>query len=552
MVTHLPTKNDLWFLPLGGAGEIGMNLNLFGHDSQWLMVDLGITFGDRLGIEIISPDPTFILPYQKNLKGLVLTHAHEDHVGALPYLWPYLRCPVYATPFTAAIVRQKIADKPWRKELQLIEVPLSGKIDIGVFNIEFITLTHSIPEPNALAIKTPLGTIVHTGDWKIDPMPLIGDVTNESRLMELGKEGVLAMVCDSTNVFTEGVSGSEQAVRDELIKQIAKYPNDRVTIACFASNVARIETAALAAKHHGRKVALIGRSLHRMVQAAEYAGYLKNVPAFISDEEAMKLPPEKVLFIMTGSQGEPRSALARIAANQHPVVRMDSDDVVFFSSRIIPGNEKGIGLLQNNLVKGGAQVITANEEDIHVSGHPARDELKKMYKWVRPRIAIPVHGEARHLLEHARLAKSQGIKEVVIPENGSLIQIEASHSRIIDNVQSGRWALDGNRMIPVISPVLKDRNKISLQGIIVASLMADKFGQLLKDPSFTILGVTEPGKETEMLTNDLLRVISNTLLGDFKNNEARLEALRLIIRQTVNQRFGKKPIVEVHLVMVKN
>ncbi|NBT85656.1 MAG: ribonuclease J [Alphaproteobacteria bacterium] len=552
MVTHLPTKNDLWFLPLGGAGEIGMNLNLFGHDSQWLMVDLGITFGDRLGIEIISPDPTFILPYQKNLKGLVLTHAHEDHVGALPYLWPYLRCPVYATPFTAAIVRQKIADKPWRKELQLIEVPLSGKIDIGVFNIEFITLTHSIPEPNALAIKTPLGTIVHTGDWKIDPMPLIGDVTNESRLMELGKEGVLAMVCDSTNVFTEGVSGSEQAVRDELIKQIAKYPNDRVTIACFASNVARIETAALAAKHHGRKVALIGRSLHRMVQAAEYAGYLKNVPAFISDEEAMKLPPEKVLFIMTGSQGEPRSALARIAANQHPVVRMDSDDVVFFSSRIIPGNEKGIGLLQNNLVKGGAQVITANEEDIHVSGHPARDELKKMYKWVRPRIAIPVHGEARHLLEHARLAKSQGIKEVVIPENGSLIQIEASHSRIIDNVQSGRWALDGNRMIPVISPVLKDRNKISLQGIIVASLMADKFGQLLKDPSFTILGVTEPGKETEMLTNDLLRVISNTLLSDFKNNEARLEALRLIIRQTVNQRFGKKPIVEVHLVMGKN
>ncbi len=552
MVTHLPTKNDLWFLPLGGAGEIGMNLNLFGHDSQWLMVDLGITFGDRLGIEIISPDPTFILPYQKNLKGLVLTHAHEDHVGALPYLWPYLRCPVYATPFTAAIVRQKIADKPWRKELQLIEVPLSGKIDIGVFNIEFITLTHSIPEPNALAIKTPLGTIVHTGDWKIDPMPLIGDVTNESRLMELGKEGVLAMVCDSTNVFTEGVSGSEQAVRDELIKQIAKYPNDRVTIACFASNVARIETAALAAKHHGRKVALIGRSLHRMVQAAEYAGYLKNVPAFISDEEAMKLPPEKVLFIMTGSQGEPRSALARIAANQHPVVRMDSDDVVFFSSRIIPGNEKGIGLLQNNLVKGGAQVITANEEDIHVSGHPARDELKKMYKWVRPRIAIPVHGEARHLLEHARLAKSQGIKEVVIPENGSLIQIEASHSRIIDNVQSGRWALDGNRMIPVISPVLKDRNKISLQGIIIASLMADKFGQLLKDPSFTILGVTEPGKETEMLTNDLLRVISNTLLSDFKNNEARLEALRLIIRQTVNQRFGKKPIVEVHLVMGKN
>lgn len=551
MVTHLPTKNDLWFLPLGGAGEIGMNLNLFGHDGQWLMIDLGITFGDRLGIEIITPDPTFILPYQKNLAGLVLTHAHEDHVGALPYLWPLLRCPVYATPFTAAIVRQKIADKPWRNELQLIEVPLSGKIDVGVFNIEFITLTHSIPEPNALAIKTPLGTIMHTGDWKIDPMPLVGDATNESRLIELGKEGILAMVCDSTNVFTEGESGSEQTVRDELIKQIGQYPNDRVTIACFASNVARIETAALAAKHHKRKVALIGRSLHRMVQAAQYAGYLKNIPAFISDEEAIKLPPEKVLFIMTGSQGEPRSALARIAANQHPVVKMDSDDVVFFSSRMIPGNEKSIGVLQNNLVKGGSQVVTANEEDIHVSGHPARDELKKMYKWVRPRIAIPVHGEARHLQEHARLAKSQGIKEVVIPENGSLIQIEGGHSRVIETVQSGRWALDGNRMIPIISPVLKDRNKISVQGVIVASLTADKFGQLLKDPGLTILGVTEPGKETETLTKDLQRVIRDTLLDDFKNDEARLEALRLIIRQTVNQRFGKKPIVEVHLMMGK-
>lgn len=551
MVTHLPTKNDLWFLPLGGAGEIGMNLNLFGHDGQWLMIDLGITFGDRLGIEIITPDPTFILPYQKNLAGLVLTHAHEDHVGALPYLWPLLRCPVYATPFTAAIVRQKIADKPWRNELQLIEVPLSGKIDVGVFNIEFITLTHSIPEPNALAIKTPLGTIMHTGDWKIDPMPLVGDATNESRLIELGKEGILAMVCDSTNVFTEGQSGSEQTVRDELIKQIGQYPNDRVTIACFASNVARIETAALAAKHHKRKVALIGRSLHRMVQAAQYAGYLKNIPAFISDEEAIKLPPEKVLFIMTGSQGEPRSALARIAANQHPVVKMDSDDVVFFSSRMIPGNEKSIGVLQNNLVKGGSQVVTANEEDIHVSGHPARDELKKMYKWVRPRIAIPVHGEARHLQEHARLAKSQGIKEVVIPENGSLIQIEGGHSRVIETVQSGRWALDGNRMIPIISPVLKDRNKISVQGVIVASLTADKFGQLLKDPGLTILGVTEPGKETETLTKDLQRVIRDTLLDDFKNDEARLEALRLIIRQTVNQRFGKKPIVEVHLMMGK-
>lgn len=546
-MTALPTKNDLWFLPLGGAGEIGMNLNLFGHKGQWLMVDLGITFNDRLGVEIITPDPTFILPYKDNLVGLVLTHAHEDHVGALPYLWPLLRCPVYATPFTAAIVRQKIADKPWKDDLKLIEVPLCGTVDIGVFNIEFITLTHSIPEPNALSIKTDLGTIVHTGDWKIDPMPLVGKATNESRLKELGDEGVLAMVCDSTNVFTEGESGSEQTVRDELIRLMGHYPKERITVACFASNVARIETAALAAKQLGRRVCLVGRSLYRMVEAAQYAGYLKGLPAFLSEEEAMKLPPDKVLFIVTGSQGEPRSALARIAAGQHPVVELDKRDVVFFSSRVIPGNEKSIGVLQNNLARNGAKVITSHEEDIHVSGHPAKGELKKMYDWVRPRIAIPVHGEARHLLEHARLAENQGVKEVVITENGSLIQIEAGKSREIDQVQAGRWALDGNRMIPTVSPVLKDRNKISIQGIIVASLSTDSFGQLIRSPQFTILGVTQPGEETQTLSRDLLRVVRDTLMDDFKNDEALLNALKQIIRQTANQRFGKKPVVEVHL-----
>lgn len=546
-MTALPTKNDLWFLPLGGAGEIGMNLNLFGHKGQWLMVDLGITFNDRLGVEIITPDPTFILPYKDNLVGLVLTHAHEDHVGALPYLWPLLRCPVYATPFTAAIVRQKIADKPWKDDLKLIEVPLCGTVDIGAFNIEFITLTHSIPEPNALAIKTSLGTIVHTGDWKIDPMPLVGKATNEARLKELGDEGVLAMVCDSTNVFTEGESGSEQTVRDELIRLMGHYPNERITVACFASNVARIETAALAAKQLGRRVCLVGRSLYRMVEAAQYAGYLKGLPAFLSDEEAMKLPPDKVLFIVTGSQGEPRSALARIAAGQHPVVELDKRDVVFFSSRVIPGNEKSIGVLQNNLARNGVKVITSHEEDIHVSGHPAKGELKKMYDWVRPRIAIPVHGEARHLQEHARLAENQGIKEIVISENGDLIQIESGKSRKIDQVQAGRWALDGNRMIPTVSPVLKDRNKISIQGIIVASLTTDSFGQLIRSPQFTILGVTQPGEETQTLSRDLLRVVRDTLMDDFKNDEALLNALKQIIRQTANQRFGKKPVVEVHL-----
>ncbi len=549
-MTNLPKKNDLWFLPLGGAGEIGMNLNLFGHDGQWLMVDLGITFGNSLGIEIITPDPSFIVPYQKQLVGLVLTHAHEDHVGAVPYLWPLLRCPIYATPFTAAIVRQKISDKPWKDQVKLIEVPLSGKINIGKFGIEFITLTHSIPEPNALAITTPLGTIVHTGDWKIDPMPLVGEKTDESRLIELGDQGVLAMVCDSTNVFTEGESGSEQTVREELIELIGEFPENRITVACFASNVARLETAALAAKHHGRKVALVGRSLHRMVQAAEYAGYLKHLPAFISDTDAMNLPPEKVLIIATGSQGEPRAALTRIAFNQHPVVKMGPKDVVFFSSRVIPGNEKSISLLQNRLALNGVDVITAHEADIHVSGHPARDELKQMYRWLRPRIAIPVHGEARHLQEHGRLAEDEGIKEVIIPQNGSLIKIEAGKSKELELVQAGRWVLDGNRMIESTCIMLKDRNKLSVQGVIVANLVIDNMARLLGVPQFTMIGIAQAGDEEDILTRELHRTIRETLLKDYRDDKARLEAVRSVVRQTANKIFNKKPIVEVHFVQV--
>ncbi len=548
-MTSLPKKNDLWFLPLGGAGEIGMNLNLFGHNGQWLMVDLGITFSDRLGIEIITPDPSFIVPYQKELVGLVLTHAHEDHVGAVPYLWPLLRCPIYATPFTAEIVRQKISEKPWRDQVKLIEVPLSGKVSIGKFDVEFITLTHSIPEPNALAISTPLGTILHTGDWKIDPMPLVGETTNQSRLIELGDQGILAMVCDSTNVFTEGESGSEQAVREELTDLIGQYSESRVTVACFASNVARLETAALAAKQHGRKVALLGRSLHRMVQAAKYAGYLKHVPAFISDSEAMNLPPEKVLFITTGSQGEPRSALARIAADQHPVVKLGFKDVVFFSSRVIPGNEKSIGLLQNRLAQNEVEIITAHEEDIHVSGHPAREELKQMYRWVRPQIAIPVHGEARHLQEHGYLAEDEGVKEVIIPQNGSLIKIEPGKSKELELVHSGRWMLDGNRMVESTCVMLKDRTKLSIQGTIVASITLDSFGQLLRTPQFTIIGVSQAGDEKDVLTRELYRTIRDTLSDDFRDDAARQEAVKSVIRQTANKLFGKKPIVEVHLIL---
>ena len=547
---YKPTKKDLWFLPLGGAGEIGMNLNLFGHDGEWLMVDLGITFGDRLGVDIITPDPAFIAERKESLVGLVLTHAHEDHVGAVPYLWPLLQCPVYATPFTASILRQKLKDKPWGKKVPIIEVPLSSTIQVGKFSVEFITLTHSIPEPNAVAITTPLGTILHTGDWKIDTNPLVGEVTDHSRLTELGDQGVLAMVCDSTNVFTEGTSGSEEGVRDELTSLVAKHPEGRVVIACFASNVARLETAAVAARANGRQPVLVGRSLIRMEEAARQNGYLKDIPPFLNEDAAQSLPKNKVLLIATGSQGEPRSALARIASGQHPVIDLEAEDTVIFSSRMIPGNERSISALQNRLVLQGIKVITAHEEDIHVSGHPARDELRQMYAWVRPQILVPVHGEARHLQEQATLGLESGIPKAVIPENGTLIHLASGQPKIIDKVPTGRFGLDGDRLIPMNSLMLKDRQRLSIQGTIVVTIALDRVGQPARPMHLTMLGVAEPGEEMDVLSREINKVIRQTLNEGHKNDEARAEALRIIIRRTVNTRLGKKPLTEVHLIQV--
>ncbi|MGV8948601.1 MAG: ribonuclease J [Candidatus Paracaedibacter sp.] len=547
---YKPTKKDFWFLPLGGAGEIGMNLNLFAHDGQWLMVDLGITFGDRLGVDIIMPDPAFIVERKESLVGLILTHAHEDHVGAVPYLWPLLQCPVYATPFTASILRQKLKDKPWGKKVPIIEVPLSSTVQVGKFSVEFITLTHSIPEPNAVAITTPLGTILHTGDWKIDANPLVGEVTDHSRLTELGDQGVLAMVCDSTNVFTEGTSGSEGCVRNELISLVGKHPEGRVVVACFASNVARLETAAVAARANGRQPVLVGRSLIRMEEAARQNGYLKDIPPFLNEETAQSLPKNKVLLIATGSQGEPRSALARIASGQHPVIDLEAEDTVIFSSRMIPGNERSISALQNRLVLQGIKVITAHEEDIHVSGHPARDELLQMYAWVRPQILVPVHGEARHLQEQANLGLESGIPKAVIPENGTLIHLASGQPRIIDKVPTGRFGLDGDRLIPMNSLMLKDRQRLSIQGTIVVTIALDRVGQPARPMHLTMLGVAEPGEEMDVLSREINRVIRQTLNEDHKNDEARAEALRIIIRRTVNTRLGKKPLTEVHLIQV--
>jgi len=547
-VLKLPKKTNFWFLPLGGAGEIGMNLNLFGHNQEWIMVDCGITFGDRLGIDIIMPDPSAILEYADDIKALVLTHAHEDHIGAVPYLWPYLKCPIYATPFTAQVLRQKLEEKSWAKQVKIIEVPLSGRVQIGSFDVEYITLTHSIPEPNALAIRTEHGCVLHSGDWKIDPKPLVGNATDENRLKEIGEEGVLALICDSTNVFEKENAGSEHDVSVELEKLLSQTIAGRIVVCCFSSNLARLESIARAGSKIGRKVALIGRSLERMVKAATHVGYLKELAGFITAEQAMQMPKDKVLFISTGSQGEYRSALARISQKSHPTVSLDEGDMVVFSSRIIPGNERSISAMQNLLIHQGIRIITANDEDVHVSGHPGQEDLIAMYSWIRPKLLIPVHGEARHMQAQAELGLANGIKQTLVPQNGSLIELNAKQPKIIDTIESGRWGIDGKCLISMQGSILKERQKVSVQGVIFLSILVDDIYQLQSTPSISFCGLVEPGEESQSLTEDLQKIIGRIMEQDLGKGKNYHESLQRAIKQECNQRFGKKPLVEVHFV----
>ncbi|MBU2090686.1 MAG: ribonuclease J, partial [Alphaproteobacteria bacterium] len=464
-----PDDDGLYFLPLGGAGEIGMNLNLYRYKGKWLMVDLGVTFGDDSmpGIEVVMPDPSFIVERAADLCGLILTHAHEDHLGAVPYLWPRLRCPIYATPFTASVLRRKLQDTDFGNQVEIITVPLSGRFEVGPFDIELITLTHSIPEPNALVIRTAdAGPILHTGDWKFDPDPLVGATSDEARLQQVGDEGVLALIGDSTNVFRPGSAGSEASVRENLIELVGKYKTNRVAVACFASNIARLETMAKVAEANGRHPALIGRSLWRMTASAKENGYLQGIE-FISEHDAGFLPKDKVLLICTGSQGEPRAALSRIVSDSHPHITLEGGDTVIFSSREIPGNEKSIARVQNALIRRNIEVITARNDDIHVSGHPARDELIRMYQHVRPQIAIPVHGESRHLMEHARLARECQVPQALAVSNGDMIRLYPGPAETVDEVFSGRLAVDGKRLASLGDPVLRDRNRLLHSGAVV-------------------------------------------------------------------------------------
>jgi len=548
----LNKPDELVFLPLGGAGEIGMNLNLYGYAGKWLMVDLGISFPDETmpGVEVIMADPSFAAERKDDLVGLIITHAHEDHIGAVAHLWPRLGCPIYATPFTASVLRLKLAETGLLHSVKIIEQPLGSRFPIGPFDIELISLTHSIPEPNALVIRTAAGTVLHTGDWKFDPNPLVGQTSDFAALTRLGEEGVDALIGDSTNALRAGEAGSEADVRTSLIDLVGRYDN-RVAIACFASNVARLQSAAEAGAANGRKVALVGRSLWRMEQAARENGYLDGTAEFITPEAAAELPRDQVLLICTGSQGEPRSALTRIAANDHQSITLDAGDTVIFSSRVIPGNERPIGRLQNQLAKRGVTVVTDDEHFVHVSGHPARDELSRMYQMVRPKVALPVHGELRHLIAHAQLAEDCQVPQSVIIENGEMVRLAPGPAKVIDQVATGRLGLDGKNLVALDSSAFKLRLRMTFNGSAVATVVLTKQGKLLALPQITVHGlIGEDAEDGMALARAVEKAVNGLPPGAKLDDEAVREAARLAIRRTLSNNIGKKPVTEVHVVRV--
>ncbi len=544
-------QDDFAFIPLGGTGEIGMNLNVYRCDGKLLAVDCGIGFGgpDHPGVEIMVPDPAWLVEHRKDLLGLVITHAHEDHIGGVAHLWRALQCPVHGGPFVSAVLRRKLAEAGLSQEVPLHEFALPGRVTIGPFDCEFLRVAHSVPEALAMAIRTRHGLVVHTGDWKLDPEPLIGPPTDEAGFKRLGDEGVLAMVCDSTNAMVEGHSGSEAEVRRNLAALI-KPLKGRVAVTCFATNLARVESIALAGMAAGRDVALFGRSLRNSVQAARECGYLARIPDFVSEEEAGYIPDDQLLVICTGSQGEERSALAKLANDTHNHLALGKGDTVIFSSRQIPGNERAITRVQDELTRRGARVITADEHFVHVSGHPARDELKRLYSLVRPKLAIPVHGEWRHMTQHAELAREAGAEAIVI-EDGDVVQLAPGRPEVTEAVPVGRLAVDGTRLLPLRGGVLGARGRLGREGVVMASLALDAQGKLVGRPRVSAPGLFDgEGPEQAQLADELARAVGELPKGLRREDDAVSETMRGVLRKAVGRRTKKRPAVEIHLLRV--
>ena len=551
--------DELVFLPLGGSGEIGMNLNAYGYGPpdarKWIIVDIGVTFGREdttPGVDLILPDPAYLEEHKDDIIAIVLTHAHEDHIGALGWLWPRMPAPVYATPFTAALVREKLRERGLLEKVPLTEIPLKGQLTLGPFEIDFVTLTHSIPEPNGLAIRTPLGLIWHTGDWKIDPDPLIGETTDEAKLRAMAEEGVLAMVCDSTNVLVEGTAGSEAEVREKLTGVI-KNCTGKVAVTAFASNVARVETTLKAARAAGRTPCLVGRSMHRIFNAAQSVGLLQDVPHVIDEDEAGTLPDENVLFLCTGSQGEARAALSRIARGEHRNVTLREGDTVIFSSRVIPGNESAIHQLYDQFLERGVELITAdNEHLIHVSGHPARDELKQMYAWARPRIAVPVHGEIRHIREHVKLAQSLQIPETVAPRNGDIIRLAPGPAAVIDEVPSGRLYVDGNVIVETEDDAIRDRKRLAAEGAVNIAFALTEKNAIAAGPTVSVRGLTMADEEDLELAleelEDTAKAAFSKLNHSERGDDDAIEASVVrAVRKAAERLWKKRPLVDVSI-----
>jgi ribonuclease J len=541
----------LAFLPLGGTGEIGMNLNLYRCDDRWLAVDCGIGFGGAAHpeVDVMMPDPGYIAARRDRLVGLVLTHAHEDHVGAVAWLWPQLRCAVYATPFAAAVLRRKLAEVQLLNQVKLHVIPPGGAIDLTPFRLQFLRVTHSIPEAQALVIDTPQGLLLHTGDWKLDPDPLLGPRTDEAAFAALGERGVLAMICDSTNAMVEGHSGSEADVRQSLTA-LLRGVRGRIAVTCFASNVARLESVAVAAHEAGRSVALVGRSLRNIDAAARECGYLRDLPPFLTEDDVDDVPDDNILMLVTGSQGEPRSALSRIAMDTHPRVALGEGDTVVFSSRMIPGNERAIGTVQDNLVRRGVALMTDVDHLVHVSGHPARDELRRLYRLVKPRYAVPTHGEWRHLSAHAALAQEAGARPILL-EDGDILNLAPGTVQVVDSAPVDKLVLDGTRLTPLGGGVMSARRRMLFNGVVLASLAVDTQGRLRGKPRISAPGLfDQDDPEMDRVRGEFTDAIEELPPSLGRDEAAFLDAARSALRRALGRRLHKRPVVDVHVLRV--
>ena len=551
-------KDELIYCPLGGAGEIGMNMNLYGFGKEdnhkWIIIDMGVTFADDStpGIDLIFPDTGFIESRKENLLGIVATHAHEDHIGAIALVWPKLKCKIYATPFTALLITEKFKEKKIDISKYLNVINIGSTIDLKPFKIEFISVTHSIVEPNGLRIETPVGNILHTGDWKYDPKPLVGKNIDSKRFKEIGNMGVIAMICDSTNVLSLGRSGSENDVRSSMLK-IMERLKKRIIVTSFASNVARMETIFYCAEKTGRQISLVGRSMHRIFNAAKKCGYLQNVIEPIDPREAKNISRNKIVYLCTGSQGEPMGAMTRISNDVHPDVYLESGDTVIFSSKIIPGNEKKLYKLHNQLVRDGVEVISEENEFVHVSGHPNRDDLKDMYQWIKPSAVIPVHGEQRHLLEHISFAKEMNVPYPIKVENGDMVRLYPGNSpEVYDKAPYGKIYLDGKIGVDEEFKSIKERKNISSNGFLSIVIMITPKGNIHEEPVIILKGIpTDNSDDIKLSISEIIEKTAKSFsLNNIKQEENLIEAIKIACRKITKEKTGKKPLTVINLIRI--